>query len=70
MDEAEQRKRAAELIAKSWQEALDQGVGADLVASTALTAAISALVKTTGKKSTVRITKRLIEAIKDGRFDH
>ncbi len=70
MDDQEKQKRAAELISKSWQDAVDLGIDPDMVASTALTAAISALVKTTGKKATIRITKRLIGAIEDGRFDH
>ncbi|HFC04157.1 MAG TPA: hypothetical protein ENJ55_00510 [Rhizobiales bacterium] len=70
MDNQEKQKRAAELISKSWQEALDQGIEPELIASTALSASLSSLVKTTGKEATIRIVKRLIGAVEDGRFDH
>ncbi len=66
----EKQKRAAELISKSWQDALDQGIEPELIASTALSASLSSLVKTTGKEATIRIIKRLMGAVKDGRFDH
>jgi sugar-specific transcriptional regulator TrmB len=66
----EKQALAAEIISKSWQDALDQGVEVELVASTALSASLSALVKTAGKDATVRIIKRLIGAVEDGRFDH
>jgi len=70
MDNQEKQKRAAQLIAKSWQDALDQGIESELIASTALSASLSALVKTTGKDATIRIIKRLMGAVEDGRFDH
>ncbi len=66
----EKQKRAAQIISKSWQDALDQGIETELIASTALSASLSALVKTTGKDATIRIMKRLMDAVKDGRFDH
>ena len=66
----EKQKQAAELISKSWQDALDQGIEPELIASTALSASLSALVKTTGKDATIRILKRLKGAVEDGRFDH
>ncbi|VAX06623.1 hypothetical protein MNBD_ALPHA03-126 [hydrothermal vent metagenome] len=58
------------MISKSWQDALDQGIEPELIASTALSASLSALVKTTGKDATIRILKRLKGAVEDGRFDH
>lgn len=70
MDNQEKQKQAAELIAKSWQEALEKGIDQELIASTALSASLSALVKSTGKDATIRILKRLIGAVEDGRFDH
>ncbi len=70
MDNQEQQKRAAEIIAKSWQDALDQGIDPSLVASTALSASLSSLVKTSGKEATIRIIKRLMGAVEGGRFDH
>jgi len=66
----EKQKLAAAIIAKSWHKALDQGIETELIASTAFSASISALVKTAGKDATIRIIKRLIGAIEDGRFDH
>lgn len=70
MGNQEKQKQAAELISKSWQEALDKGIDQELIASTALSASLSALVKTTDKEATIRILKRLIGAVEDGRFDH
>ncbi len=66
----EKQKQAAELISKSWQEALDQGIETELIASTALSASLSALVDTTGKEATIRIIRQLMKAVEDGRFDH
>jgi len=66
----EKQKRAAQIISKSWQDALDQGIEPELIASTALSASLSALVETTGKDATIRILKRLKGAVEDGRFDH
>lgn len=69
-DNQDKQKLAAEIISTSWQEALDQGIETELIASTALSASISALVKTVGEDATIRIAKRLIGAIEDGRFGH
>ena len=59
---------AAEIISKSWQDCLDKNIDPQLIASTALTAALSQLVKTTDQQTAIRITKRLIGAIEDGKF--
>jgi len=66
----EKQKQVAQIISKSWQDALDQGIESELIASTALSASLSALVDTTGKEATIRIMKRLMDAVEDGRFDH
>jgi len=66
----EKQKLAATIISEGWQNALDQGIETELVASTALSAAIASLTKTAGKEATIRIMKRLIGAVEDGRFDH
>ena len=59
---------AAELISTAYQQCLDKGIDPQLVASTALTAALSQLVKTTDQQTATRITKRLLGAIEDGKF--
>lgn len=66
----EHQKLAATIISKAWQEALDQGIETELLASTTLSASIAGLVKSTDKDATIRIMKRLIGAVEDGRFDH
>lgn len=69
-DAPDDRKRAAEIIAKSWQDALDQNIPGELIASTALSISLGTLVKATGKEATIRVIKRLMDAVEDGRFDH
>lgn len=58
----------AEIISTAFQNCLDKGIDPQLIASTALTASLSQLVKTTDKQTAIRITKRLIGAIEDGKF--
>ena len=59
---------AAEILSKAFQDCLDKNLDPHLIASTALTAALSQLVKTTDQKTAIRITKRLMAAIEDGKF--
>lgn len=67
-DDKQKRLLASEIFTKAWHEAHEAQIDPDLVSSTALTLALSSLVKTSGKDNTIRIAKRLIGAIEDGRF--
>ncbi len=70
MTPKEGKEIAAKLISGAWQDATSQGVPTDVIASTALTAALASLVQTHGRDSAVTIANRVIEAVSAGRFDH
>lgn len=63
------RHTAAQIFTNAWHQADKAGIAPELAASTALTLCLSQLVKTSGKDATIRITKRLVGALEDGRFD-
>lgn len=70
MTPIEAKQMAAKAISDAWQDATSQGVPAEVVASTALTAALASLVQTHGRDGATNIANRLIEAVNAGRFDH
>lgn len=70
VDPLDAKQTAAQLISDAWQRAVEQGISSDLIASTALTAALSSLVAAHGRDATLRMADRLLEAVRAGRFDH
>lgn len=62
------QQKAADILATAWQQGLDEGIGTTTLASTALTLALSSLVKETDRETAIRITKRLIGAVENGKF--
>jgi hypothetical protein len=68
-DAEDPKEIAARLMSEAWSEAVAQGVDSELVASTALTAALASLVQSHGREGAVRIAERLIDAVRSGRFD-
>lgn len=70
VDPAESKKVAIELISNAWKEASDRDISADLVASAALTAALSSLVQSQGEEATKKIVGHLLEAVTSGKFGH
>lgn len=61
---------AAEMFSKTWQEALEKDIPLDLVAGTALSAAISSLVRLHGPEATARMMDHFATAIRSGKFEH
>lgn len=61
---------AAEMFSKTWQDALEKDIPLDLVAGTAMSAAISSLVRLHGPETTARMLDHFAEAIRAGKFDH
>jgi len=61
---------AAQLISAAWREAVEKGVANELIASTALSAAVASLVKTHDREAAARMVERLAESIRSGKFDY
>jgi hypothetical protein len=69
-DEDNPKRVAAQLISGAWREAVAKGVANELIASTALSAAVASLVKTHDLEAAARMLERLAEAIRSGKFDY
>ena len=67
-DPTKDQLEAAEIVSQSWEQAFEKDLDPQLIASTNLTAAFSHLVKITDRDTAIRIAKRLIVAIQDGKF--
>lgn len=69
-DTDKMRRLAADTISEAWNDALSQGVQPDLLASTALSVALSTLVRLHGHDTAARMIDRFADAIREGKFDH
>jgi len=65
----EEKQIAVQVIADAWKKAAEQGVSPDLIASTALSAALSSLVKMHGREAAARMADRFAETVRAGKFD-
>lgn len=69
-DPMQMTREAAEMFSQTWQAALDKNIPLDLVAGTALSAAISSLVRLHGTETAARMLDHFASAIRAGKFDH
>ncbi len=63
-----QKQEALQRLNHAWQEALTAGIEPDVVAHTALFAALSDLVETYGEDAVADYTSRLAERVNRGEF--
>lgn len=69
-DPIEMTREAAEMFSKTWEAALEKDIPLDLVAGTAMSAAISSLVRLHGPEAAARMMDHFATAIRAGRFEH
>jgi hypothetical protein len=67
-DEVEQRRMALQNILDAWDEALTEGVSADILATTAIFAALSDMVEAYGEDAVAQMTDGLSERVRQGEF--
>lgn len=68
--EADDRRHVSRLFSFAWEKAALDGMSQELIASTALSAAISSLVSTHGAENAARMVERFASEIREGRFSH
>lgn len=64
----EQRRIALQIFLDAWDDALAEGVNPDVLASTAIFAALSDMVETYGEESVVELTDGLKDRVRQGEF--
>ena len=64
------RDQVSRLFSLAWEKAALDGIPNELIASTALSAAIGSLVSTYGAEGAARMLEQIVEKIRDGRFTH
>jgi len=67
-DETEQRRLALQNILDAWDEALTEGVSADILATTAIFAALSDMVEAYGEDAVAQMADGLSERVRQGEF--
>ncbi|HMM13186.1 MAG TPA: hypothetical protein PKA57_01060 [Parvibaculum sp.] len=67
-DEAEQRRMALQNILDAWDEALAEGVSADILATTAIFAALSDMVEAYGEEAVAEMATGLADRVRQGEF--
>ena len=70
MTENEEKQLAAETLSNAWAKAVERGVSSDLMAATAISAALTSLVAAHGREAAVRMLDRFATASASGKFDH
>lgn len=66
--EGEQRRLALQNILDAWDETLGEGVSPDILASTAIFAALSDMVEAYGEEAVADMTDGLSDRIRSGEF--
>lgn len=66
--EESQRKLSLQIVLDAWDDALGEGVDPDIVASTAIFAALSDMIATYGEEAVVKMTDGFGERIRQGEF--
>jgi len=64
----DKRHQALEMFLDAWEEALGQGIDADLLASTAIFAALTDMVENHGEEATAQSAEALPARIRSGEF--
>lgn len=67
-NETEQRRMALQNILDAWDEALAEGVCADILATTAIFAALSDMVEAYGEEAVAEMTTGLPDRVRQGEF--
>lgn len=68
MSEAEQKKLALEAIVAAWEQSLSKGVSAELLASTAIFAALTDMIDLHGEEAVADMCATLSERVRSGEF--
>lgn len=68
MDEAEQKRRALELMLEAWDKALSEGVEAEIAASVAIFAALADMVDRHGADAVADFCATLPDKARAGEF--
>ncbi len=64
----EQRARATDLMCQAWEEALIEGIDADILAEVALNVSITDMLQTTPEKKVIEALAELPKRIESGDF--
>jgi hypothetical protein len=67
-NETEQRRMALQNILDAWDEALAEGVSADILATTAIFAALSDMVEAYGEEAVAEMAAGLADRVRQGEF--
>src|SRR5690606_14064028 len=67
-DETDQRRMALQSILDAWDEALAEGVGSDILATTAIFAALSDMVEAYGEEPVAEMAEGLADRVRQGEF--
>ncbi len=67
-NETEQRRMALQNILDAWDEALAEGVSADILATTAIFAALSDMVEAYGEEAVAEMAGGLPDRVRQGEF--
>ncbi len=65
---SDDRNQVSRLFTLAWEKAALDGIPNDLIASTALSAAIGSLVSTYGAEEAARMVEQFADKIREGRF--
>lgn len=68
LTETEQRQVALQNILDAWDEALGEGVDADILATTAIFAALSDMVEAYGEEAVAEMANGLADRVRQGEF--
>jgi hypothetical protein len=68
LSETEQRRVALQNILDAWDEALGEGVDADILATTAIFAALSDMVEAYGEEAVADMAAGLADRVRQGEF--
>ncbi|MCF8470167.1 MAG: hypothetical protein K9G30_05235 [Parvibaculum sp.] len=68
LPESEQRKLALQNILDAWDEALGEGVESEILATTAIFAALSDMVEVYGEEAVADMTDGLADRVRQGEF--
>jgi len=67
-NETDQRRMALQNILDAWDEALSDGVSADILATTAIFAALSDMVEAYGEEAVAEMAAGLADRVRQGEF--
>ena len=68
LSESDQRRLALENILDAWDESLGEGVSSDVLATTAIFAALSDMVEAYGEEAVAEMAESLADRVRSGEF--